>query len=100
MGEMLSHIADGDAAVHPRRAAVDGAAEERLNHQHQLYAGAGGGTKRSGLYQHQARLGWLDAQRGLRLWPPGHPLQCDLSWPQDRKSTRLNSSHLGISYAV
>src|SRR5437899_3958653 len=21
-------------------------------------------------------------------------------WPQDRKSTRLNSSHLGISYAV
>src|SRR5262245_62214127 len=30
-------------------------------------------------------------------------LSCCLGWPQtleDRKSTRLNSSHLGISYAV
>src|SRR5258705_7982000 len=26
--------------------------------------------------------------------------KCDQNKPQDRKSTRLNSSHLGISYAV
>src|SRR5436853_2319885 len=32
-------------------------------------------------------------RRKLRCWPADHPLA-------DRKSTRLNSSHLGISYAV
>src|SRR5205814_3726335 len=51
---------------------------------------------------------------GLHFWPdkPGllsfsamiggelRPYQMDRDGKQDRKSTRLNSSHLGISYAV
>src|SRR5471030_3420218 len=32
--------------------------------------------------------------------PPHGPRRGGLSHPRDRKSTRLNSSHLGISYAV
>src|SRR5258705_8717057 len=33
--------------------------------------------------------------------PRLHPWSCmNASWGGDRKSTRLNSSHLGISYAV
>src|SRR5438045_7755381 len=32
--------------------------------------------------------------------PPSCFLQGMYSWDTDRKSTRLNSSHLGISYAV
>src|SRR5262245_65163917 len=36
-------------------------------------------------------------ERGLELFPD---LPRDLLWQTDRKSTRLNSSHLGISYAV
>src|SRR5690606_41022919 len=35
-------------------------------------------------------------RRGESLVPHGH----DLSRPEDRKSTRLNSSHVKISYAV
>src|SRR5258705_4803633 len=41
-----------------------------------------------------------------RSWPPTrYALPATISralgeWTQDRKSTRLNSSHLGISYAV
>src|SRR5438105_12868533 len=31
---------------------------------------------------------------------PGHPLRCFARAPPDRKSTRLNSSHEWISYAV
>src|SRR5256885_6539928 len=44
---------------------------------------------------------------GLRMWYPLHLLYGRLwptppmyAWPGDRKSTRLNSSHLVISYAV
>src|SRR3712207_6979288 len=32
--------------------------------------------------------------------PQGSWTQTDEVWPQDRKSTRLNSSHANISYAV
>src|SRR5262245_66490460 len=36
-----------------------------------------------------------------QVGPAGEPLVERLSrWAEDRKSTRLNSSHLGISYAV
>src|SRR3712207_9184156 len=57
-----------------------------------------------------------DGRRALRLRPPGAPtagrpaptrvevvaprVLTDLSVPPDRKSTRLNSSHANISYAV
>src|SRR5699024_12071512 len=34
---------------------------------------------------------------GLGFWPRH---RCDLNLDQDRKSTRLNSSHVSISYAV
>src|SRR5262245_65174405 len=51
---------------------------------------------------HGARRRWIDRRRGCGLRPdrelgdqqPGRANQAD------RKSTRLNSSHLGISYAV
>src|SRR5262245_63055357 len=36
---------------------------------------------------------------GVR-YPKDDLLFCGTTWPTDRKSTRLNSSHLGISYAV
>src|SRR5690242_21418653 len=41
--------------------------------------------------------------RGRHPGPPAQPRQRDLPelvGPQDRKSTRLNSSHMSISYAV
>src|SRR3712207_8500613 len=41
------------------------------------------------------RLGWGVLARGQ---PPCHA--CRLASPRDRKSTRLNSSHANISYAV
>src|SRR5258705_6101491 len=42
----------------------------------------------------------LKSQFGPKIWCDlHHNLCCDLSH-EDRKSTRLNSSHLGISYAV
>src|SRR5690606_39515249 len=43
----------------------------------------------------QVDLAQVD-QRELRV----PPLGCDLVHPPDRKSTRLNSSHVKISYAV
>src|SRR5205814_8732777 len=36
----------------------------------------------------------------LSAGSPARRVLLRLGWPQDRKSTRLNSSHLGISYAV
>src|SRR3712207_7275881 len=44
--------------------------------------------------------GDLDARsRGLQTQPPGERLDKELA-RRDRKSTRLNSSHANISYAV
>src|SRR5258705_9339382 len=40
-----------------------------------------------------ARLGLADVQAETRI-------KVDIAYAGDRKSTRLNSSHLGISYAV
>src|SRR5262245_34178749 len=40
------------------------------------------------------------AQRGTGSWQVVGRLKAGVSLEQDRKSTRLNSSHLGISYAV
>src|SRR2546426_6959510 len=39
-------------------------------------------------------------QATLFVTPGGQSLLIDTGWPGDRKSTRLNSSHLVISYAV
>src|SRR5438045_8757562 len=47
-----------------------------------------------GVRNRQARRGELDASRRQ----PGDDVQSRIR--EDRKSTRLNSSHLGISYAV
>src|SRR5256885_12152094 len=57
-------------------------------------------TRRGGSCERRQRRGLRgreadDRRRSRRLRPPGHPRRC-----QDRKSTRLNSSHLVISYAV
>src|SRR5258705_7034718 len=40
---------------------------------------------------------FFDCLRVVRVFPRGWQNECQIS---DRKSTRLNSSHLGISYAV
>src|SRR5256885_6717658 len=42
--------------------------------------------------------GWLGRRRSGAVGPAGHGPGC--SGTEDRKSTRLNSSHLVISYAV
>src|SRR5437870_8019917 len=47
---------------------------------------------------HRPPPAWTARDRWTRPRSPGQP--CD-RWPQrDRKSTRLNSSHVAISYAV
>src|SRR5258707_10606358 len=46
-----------------------------------------------------ARTGWKQGQNPLFPLPPGG-CGCDLPATRDRKSTRLNSSHANISYAV
>src|SRR5438132_4921297 len=43
---------------------------------------------------------WCPAQRACRLSSAGGPTWCLGPSPLDRKSTRLNSSHTVISYAV
>src|SRR5205814_3985404 len=62
-----------------------------------LYSRVPGDPDRLGV-----RLGALDAPPGIT--PSAHQyVAYAASWeqiPEDRKSTRLNSSHLGISYAV
>src|SRR3712207_8742707 len=40
----------------------------------------------------------IDAERAIT--PRGHALECRVYAEEDRKSTRLNSSHANISYAV
>src|SRR5256885_8968016 len=42
----------------------------------------------------------LETGRGLSDTTQGRALRADLDFQEDRKSTRLNSSHLVISYAV
>src|SRR5438045_6431960 len=46
------------------------------------------------------RSGAVEAVAGLAALVRAHPLDRLLVRLRDRKSTRLNSSHLGISYAV
>src|SRR5205814_4797041 len=49
---------------------------------------------------HRAKLRARRAESGIGLTrAAGRPLEADLANSADRKSTRLNSSHLGISYA-
>src|SRR3712207_6076755 len=47
-------------------------------------------------------LKWREANEKERLWvvAPGHPIVEGIGQYIDRKSTRLNSSHANISYAV
>src|SRR2546426_4505472 len=54
---------------------------------------------------HLARRGAVDHRpdlldEALHGVDPGHAAQCFVEQVRDRKSTRLNSSHLVISYAV
>src|SRR5207249_10142144 len=43
---------------------------------------------------------YLDGVDGLKFVPPPPPTTPPTPDPRDRKSTRLNSSHVSISYAV
>src|SRR5262245_65376105 len=45
-------------------------------------------------------MGFLRVHKILHVGADSHPLGAGPRKAQDRKSTRLNSSHLGISYAV
>src|SRR5437899_8847771 len=68
---------------------------------------AAGKARQEGRYSEAERL-FIDAIKELEEFGPGDPrLPASLSslaelyrTSRDRKSTRLNSSHLGISYAV
>src|SRR5258705_9453374 len=65
--------------------------------------GCGKGRRRSSLpgtirkHNHPGRHRRLDVRATVSPWPERPVVDDDLG---DRKSTRLNSSHLGISYAV
>src|SRR3712207_7956128 len=52
----------------------------------------------SGLPRERGRVKWFDAEKGYGFLV--RPTGDDLFVHQDRKSTRLNSSHANISYAV
>src|SRR5205814_5250118 len=43
---------------------------------------------------------WMNSNREILVFDVRQPLDLHSSIGEDRKSTRLNSSHLGISYAV
>src|SRR5437899_5132980 len=49
---------------------------------------------------HRAEVGLVDAHRAEVTLPAHHVQRMERIDQGDRKSTRLNSSHLGISYAV
>src|SRR3712207_8898042 len=71
-----------DPARPGRRADVDLPAVERQEAAHGAHAA---GVAQDGLH--------VERRRGVRVQCPPHA-------PRDRKSTRLNSSHANISYAV
>src|SRR3712207_2653711 len=48
----------------------------------------------------RSRVGPVRREQGVLAHQPQHPLARDADAVQDRKSTRLNSSHANISYAV
>src|ERR1039458_114724 len=53
-----------------------------------------------GLSVSHVRRVWSDYLRGGLAAAPGRPKGCRRHQKLDRKSTRLNSSHLGNSYSV
>src|SRR5437899_7075358 len=61
-------------------------------------------ARRSGTNNRQARIDWRALESRLAQAEHGclapKPLLAVVAIDRDRKSTRLNSSHLGISYAV
>src|SRR5690606_39543836 len=69
-------------------AQVDPDARRRLKKQQENYRD---------LVREQRKMEWEAARRARELQAAGQP--CD-DCPPDRKSTRLNSSHVKISYAV
>src|SRR5438874_9154479 len=59
------------------------------------------------LFRSDSRKSWLRSSLSARpsvssstRWPASHPALGRRMRPPDRKSTRLNSSHVEISYAV
>ena len=75
MGEIFSSFAVGDTAFHARNAAAYGEAEKRVDYQHEFDGRIGGRTQHRGVYQHQARAGWIYAERGVRLRAGQYTLQ-------------------------
>src|SRR5207249_11996994 len=74
-----------------------------LYHDQALFKEAGGGRTP----WHQDMYYWpLDTDRTITMWMPLVDVPAEVgsmlfaSGSQDRKSTRLNSSHVSISYAV
>src|SRR5690606_39753673 len=82
---------DGSPTVHPD------AKHPRVADHARLAALQSRATTR----QRSARRVMLEHDCVLRFRPPAHlPFSKIESWYADRKSTRLNSSHVKISYAV
>src|SRR5690606_41952007 len=67
--------------------------------EHLLEAEATDRAMRSISYQRRHGVHRAGAQRGVGRWP-GHGQDAPGHGHRDRKSTRLNSSHVKISYAV
>src|SRR2546426_3858751 len=96
----------GGAPTRVRRAEAD---EEAAAHDHEHAAHAQQHVPRENLARHEAGE-VMDPERGeggLRLggdgdgvWAPEQHAAHEAADHEDRKSTRLNSSHLVISYAV
>src|SRR5439155_6326537 len=100
---LLGHQRHCDSQGHAKIAAGKGFGEAGVGE-----ISSGGWRLHAGRYLGSLpRVGWASQGIHLSSWwteeaePPLNNLGgLQESWPSDRKSTRLNSSHVAISYAV
>src|SRR5262245_66300279 len=97
MGALLAGLPDSVAGVTVNRLCASGLSAV-VSACHAIAAGDGDLFVAGGV-ESMSRAPLVMAKPGT-AWPRGNPTAWDttLGWRLDRKSTRLNSSHLGISY--